>query len=127
MIDFMEGDCFNFSVALHRLYDLPIVFIYGNRNIEDLEGLEEVCIHTVCAYQDGSIDFEGLKGDSYQILSDYEIINDPYDNTDILTFLSEPIFWDLVHRCGGQKSEEVISKATQIILEEPRFDFLKKK
>jgi hypothetical protein len=129
-MDFMEGDCFNFSAALHRLYGLPLVFLHGHRNYIDKWGNEEdesVCIHTLCWFNDNTVDFEGLKERASEVLTHYVLINEDYDATDIITFPTESAFWGLVHSCGGVKSEEAITKATEIILSEPRFDFLKKK
>lgn len=124
----MEGDCFNFSVALHRLYKLPMVVLYGRRIGKDKWGEEfdhDICIHTLSLYKGGTIDFEGFKGEPQQVLAYYMIINEEYDDTDILDFFDEESFWRFVGVCGGAKREEAIAKATEIILQDPKFDSLK--
>lgn len=129
-MDFMEGNCFNFSVALHRLYGFPIALLYGHRSGTDKWGEEiddHICIHTLALYRNSGIDFEGFKGDPYEVLTSYELINEPYDETDIFTYDSEEPFWDFVRTCGGQKSEAAIAKATEIILNDPKFSKLKVK
>lgn len=124
-MNFMQGHCFNFTVALHRLYKLPMVVLYGERECFDEEDVEKVCIHTVCEFKAGSVDFEGLKNNPDDLLRGYELINEPYDFASIISFNDEEEFWELVKQCGGTKNENAITKAQEIIQTDEKFLVLK--
>ena len=119
-MNFMQGNCFDFSVALFRKYNLPIVFLWGYREFEDEDDNEEICIHTLCRLPDGKlVDFEGVHDrDAYYILQDYEMINEEYTNTDILECESEEEMIEYLADCGGEISEEAIEKAMKIFKKE---------
>lgn len=102
------GDCHNIAIALHRIYNLPIVFFYGER-IDD-HGTEHIMIHVGVDDGGNFRDFEGICSDHESSLEEYIVGNDPYDNLEIFEFDREddPEFLRLVNICGSSVSEDRI-------------------
>jgi hypothetical protein len=117
-IDFMIGNCFNFTAALHRTFGYPLCILYGER-IEDGEDLF-ICIHSVAIKGSTSLDIEGVKAEPSVLLEEYKVealMSEPYTFTDYFEFENEADFWEEINRCGGTKSETNIEVATDYIKE----------
>lgn len=106
----MTGECFNFAVALHRLFGHQLVVLYGEREL-GIDDPEMVCIHAGILKDDGIVDYDGLKGNPDNLLEHYKSINEFYDHTEIMNFEIEEEFWELVSLCGGRRNESIIKAA----------------
>lgn len=119
--NFMEGHCYSFAVALHRIFGYQLIALYGEREpvgqydeddelIEDDEETDKILIHAVGYNGSNSYDFDGKHGDPTSVMDFYESINDRYDYNEIIE-CDEEYFWELVKDCGAEKDETAIQIA----------------
>ena len=126
------GDCHHIAIALHRKYNLPIVFIYGEREEypehycdEDCDEFcdtqyeeyepsitEYIMIHVGVMEGDNFRDFSGICGTPEEAFREYTEGNQPYDEVDYFFYDSEedPDFIKRVKKCGSHISEDKIQE-----------------